>query len=124
MPPGSPVNPIYHKEKILKLKDFVSLQNALFVKDYFDNELPKSFKDYFKETKSVHNHETRSITNKNLSVPSVRTVTYGKESIRYNAVKLWNHLQNNLTLDLTAITKAQAKNKIKNYFIEIYQNFE
>ena len=42
---------MYHNENILKLRDFISLQNALLIKDYFDNELPCAFNGYFNKTK-------------------------------------------------------------------------
>ena len=35
LPPQLPLDHIYHKEKILKLRNFISLQNALLIKGYF-----------------------------------------------------------------------------------------
>ena len=40
LPKGISINDKYKNSKILKLQDYISLQNALLVKDYFDEQLP------------------------------------------------------------------------------------
>ena len=44
LPKGNPMNDIYENSKILDLQDYISLQNALLVKDCFDEQLPKPLK--------------------------------------------------------------------------------
>ena len=50
----SPLDLIYHNENILKLRDFIYLQNTLLIKDYFDNDAPCTFSRYFSKTKMEH----------------------------------------------------------------------
>ena len=45
---------------ILKLKDFIMLQNILFVKDCFSENAPGIFNDKFHPSKLPLNHTTRS----------------------------------------------------------------
>ena len=40
-------NPLYMNNKLLKLQDFIRLQNCLFAHDYLNNVLPASFDDYY-----------------------------------------------------------------------------
>ena len=43
----SNINKTYNDLKILKLPDFISSQNSLFVKDCFEKEIPNPFINYF-----------------------------------------------------------------------------
>ena len=47
---GTTVNDTYENSKSLKLQDYISLQNALLMKDCFDKQLPKPLINYFKKT--------------------------------------------------------------------------
>ena len=96
--PQSPLDHIYHNENILKLRDFISLQNTLLIKDYFDSELPCTFNRYFNKTKMTHTYGTRCSTKNCVSVNKVNTICYGKESIKFNSEKTWNYLQNTLNI--------------------------
>lgn len=44
----------YENSRFLKLQDYISLQNALLVKDRFDEQLPKPLINCFKK-KTIHN---------------------------------------------------------------------
>ena len=46
--------------KILKLKDFLTLQNILFVKDSLINEGMTSFNKIFQQSTTTHYQNTRS----------------------------------------------------------------
>lgn len=51
LPEILPLHGIYKGSKILKLIDYISIQNALLIKYCFDDELPKPLKDCFKKKK-------------------------------------------------------------------------
>ena len=51
---------LYTKLKLLKLNDLVTLKNILFIHDYFNKNLPESFKNYFQLSKDMHGHSTRN----------------------------------------------------------------
>ena len=43
----APSSPLFKELKIMKIQDFVQLQNCLFVHDFLNNVLPSCFSDYF-----------------------------------------------------------------------------
>ena len=50
LPKGPSVKEAYSTLKIVKIWDFISLQNALLVKDVFEEEkIPSPFRSYFKK---------------------------------------------------------------------------
>ena len=67
-----PLNALVDKQKyemnILKLKDFIVLQNILFVKDRLNENAPGSFNDKFHSSKLPLNHTTRSSSTYQLKV--------------------------------------------------------
>ena len=63
LPKGTPINDTHENSKILKLQDYISLQNSLLVEDCFDEQLPKPLLiNYFKKTNTHYEHSTRSAT--------------------------------------------------------------
>ena len=46
--------PLYKANNILMSKDFISLQNCLFVHDFLNNNLPSCFQNYFKAVNVIH----------------------------------------------------------------------
>ena len=49
LPKGVSVKEAYSTLKILKMRDFISLQNALLVKDVFEEKIPIFFYDLFQK---------------------------------------------------------------------------
>ena len=49
LPNNAPVSTEMHKLRILKLKDFITLQNVLFIYDCLEEERMKSFNTIFKQ---------------------------------------------------------------------------
>ena len=87
------ISKTYNDLKILKLPDFVSLQNSLPVKDYFEKEIPKSFINYFQKSGSQNSHRTRSAFKSCGFVPNVNTAIYRKKSVKYQCINTWNKYQ-------------------------------
>ena len=76
------VNELYRNDKILKITDFISLKNTLFVKDSLEGNIPTPLQDYFKLARNIHGHGTRSAGKSLIDIPQVRTQTYGHYSIK------------------------------------------
>ena len=57
----APVEKQVYEMNILKLNDFIMLQNILFVKDCLSENAPGSFKDKFHPSKVPLNHTTSKI---------------------------------------------------------------
>ena len=103
LPNTAPVSEIYKTSKILKLLDYISLQNALLVKNYFEKQLPQPLLNFFKRTTEQHNHSTCSASKNFAFVEEANSKSYGIDSIRYQAVIIWKKLQNNIASDLTEL---------------------
>ena len=86
LPNETPVQNIYKKDKILRIKDYIKLQNILFVRDCLENELPKAFNQYFTKAGAAHNHGTRSMTKNCIHVENTKTTTYGKDSLKSQSI--------------------------------------
>ena len=120
LPNETPVQNIYKNDKILKIKDYIKLQNILFVRDCLENELPKAFNQYFTKAGTDHNHSTRSRTKNCICVESTKTTTYGKDSLKSQAIKIWNDFQRKSDIDILDIYRSKAKTNITNQFLNSY----
>ena len=68
-----------YEMNILKLKDFIMLQNILFVKDCLSENALGSFNDKFHPSKLPLNHATRSSSAYQVKVSSFKTERYGRK---------------------------------------------
>ena len=115
-------NPIYNREKIIKLDDFVSLQNCLFVHDHLNDKLPTCFDDYFKQVKEIHSFGTRNSSSGCLFVNQSNSRKYGLNSITNKSINSWNFFTKKLKCNLKDISRFSLKQKITQYFLDSYQN--
>ena len=106
--------------KVLKLPDYIALQNTLLIKDFFNEDLPKPLNEHFKKLNDQHRHATLSSAHNSIFVPKVHTETYGKNSIKYQSTKLWNNLQQILQMDLLQQTWADTKRLVSEHFFSSY----
>ena len=120
LPDTAPLKDIYKNSKILKLPEYIALQNALLIKDFFNEELPKPLNQYFKKLNHQHLYRTRSATHNSIFVPKVYTETYGKNSIKYKSTMLWNYLQQTIQNDMQHLTRSELKNLITEHFLNKY----
>jgi hypothetical protein len=116
------VSPIYHSYKLLKLRDYVTLQNLLLVHDYFNNKLPDSFSHYFTLLSSVHGHGTRGALRGQLWAPNIETVRYGRNSIKNQSILAWNHLLSQCppTTDFLNLSRNQFKKVCVDHLLSKY----
>ena len=70
LPNNCPLSGTYEKLNILKLCDFIRLQNVLFVKKCLEGEIPSPFKNFFEKSQVIH--ETRTSIKNCVTVPSTR----------------------------------------------------
>ena len=76
--------------KILKSSDYISFQNALLVKNYFENQLPQPLLNFFKKTTKRQNHSKRSASKNFAFVEKANSNSYGIDSVRYQPFIIWN----------------------------------
>ena len=112
LPNNAPVSKEMHKLRILKLKDFITLQNILFVYDCLEEERMKSFNTTFKQMETNQFYNTRSFNTHQLKRRDFKTEKYGCFSILSKCLSDWNLLQN----DLKTIFKKVKLSEIKKLF--------
>ena len=97
---------------------YISLQNALSVKDCFSANLPETFLKYFVKTLVKHYHKTHSTSKNGAAVQKVNTETYGNNSVKYQSIKIWNTLHKELKNNLLHQSRSKAKETIIEYFLK------
>ena len=104
----------YRSLNLLKLQDHLKLNDTIFVFNWINDKLPKSFASFFIRNTLVHNYNTRRAND--LHKQSY-TTTSSARSLRNRAISLWNSLpdgiksQNSLT---------SFKRSLHNHFINVY----
>ena len=83
-------SPLFHRYKVLKFVDPVSLENCIFVNKCFNGEIFSLFSNHFKLTASSHSYCTRSVSNGLIFKRLYNTFHYGKKSIINSTVSIWN----------------------------------
>ena len=111
---------IYKNYKIFQLKDFISLQNCMFIHNYLNNNLPTCFDTYFQLIKQVHSIDTRLSQLGCLFVPHYSTTKYGLNSITKKSIDSWNLLTKTFNCNLKTYSQADLKKKITSYFLDSY----
>ena len=93
----------------------------IFVHDYFNKRLPKSFDDTFVKLDEMTSINTRNSTLGCIFTPSVNSTRYGLNSIIRKSIVSWNYYaQKFKNENLTNLSRNQLKNKIKYHMILTY----
>ena len=81
LPNNAPVIKTMKELKILKLKDLITLQNILLVKDSLTNEEMASFDKIFQQSTTTRYQNTRSAGSFELRKRDFKTEKYGRCSM-------------------------------------------
>ena len=73
-------DPFFKELKVLKIQDFVKLQNCLFVHDFLNKKLPDCFENYFQTLSDVHTKSTKARDLGCLFIPHFSTSKFGIKS--------------------------------------------
>ena len=113
-------SPIYKVMKILKLEDFITLQNCLFVHDFLNKKLPVCFNSYFQSANKLHSIGTKSSQLGCIFIPHVSTKRYGLNSISRKSISCWNHFSKLFKCNLSILPRFVLKNKLTSHFLNSY----
>ena len=117
-------NPLYIDNidsRILKLQDFVRLQNCLFTHDHLNNSLPTCFDDYYFKLNDIYiNLQTRNSNLCCLFSLSKNTTKYGLNSITQKSINTCNSITKDLNTDLSDIARHKLKTLLTQHFIGQY----
>ena len=105
---------LFHSLNTLNIFDINKLQIALLMHRHINNNLPKSFNNFFTQNKDVHKYNTRNRDNFVATKPSSELIKY---SIKYSGPKIWNSLDSNLksSNSLNLLKTSYKKYLISNY---------
>ena len=114
-------NPLYIQQNVVKLHDYIRLQNCLFVHSYLNDSLPDCFDDYYFKLNSLYfNVQTRNSNLGCLFKPSIRTSRYGLCSLTQKSINCWNSITKSLKKDLSNMSHHTLKKMLTEYFIGHY----
>ena len=109
-------NPIFKKQKSLKVEDIHTFQTSIFMYKYNTNLLPLSFQSFFTYNANIHSYPTRRSTDFHLNNP--RTLLAHK-SIRHHGPDIWNSLPESVK-SRTSLHSFKAT--AKKYVLSKYNN--
>ena len=90
------------------------------MKNLLEKQLPKPLLHFFKKTIEQHNHSTRSASQKFVFMKRAYSNSCGIDSIGYQAVVIWNKLQNIVASDLTELSRMKVESSIIEHFLKFY----
>ena len=132
-PFNSHTNEIFINLKLLKVRDLISLSQLRLVYDFLNDRLPSNLMTLFRLSSNVHTTslQLKSAAHRLIYIPDFNSITYGKDSLRYQCAKLWNSKfksgfinvdadqSNNVKLEeITTVTK--FKISMKKHFLYSY----
>ena len=107
-------DPLFHKLKTLKMFDLNTIQVAIVMFKYINNQLPPSFDNMFRFNRSVHSYPTRISGNLHLTNPKL-LITH--KSIRHYGPDIWNNFPDNIK---SCSTIHSLKANLKRSIIQSY----
>ena len=113
-------DPLYKRHNVLKLNDLITLQNCLFVHDFFNNKLPVCFNTLFQPVYAIHDRITKNSELGCLYVPFSRTTKYGLNSFKRICIDNWNFFAKLFNCNLSKLSRPILKHKMSSYYIESY----
>ena len=99
----------------MKLHDLVSFHLVKFMYKFHNNLLPVAFDQFYIPVHGATNYSTRLTVKKSYYLPKIRT-NYGIFNIRFQGVKIWNSLEENVK----SLSLSQFKKRIKIEMIQKY----
>ena len=118
----SPTGPLYQRNKVLKIADFISYKNALFVRNTLKKENPQVFHEMFIMLNQNHTYNTRAATYHFLDIPQMKTTLFGQYSVKFQASETWNNLQRTQNLDLSTSEPSEFKKAFFEAYLTKYSN--
>jgi hypothetical protein len=99
----------------MKLSDLVSFHLVKFMYKFHNNLLPVAFDQFYIPVHEASNYSTRLAVKQSYYLPKTRT-NYGVFNIRFQGVKIWNYLEENVK----SLSFSQFKKRIKIEMIQKY----
>ena len=101
VPPRTHSRPLFNELGILPLEKLHEYHVGLLMYKFHNNMLPIVFDVMFTRNSDVHSHNTRQ---RNLMRVPLYTSELGQNSFKYQAVKIWNLIRQNMDIDIKIST--------------------
>lgn len=114
-------DPIFKQLKILNFEQIIQSENCILALNHVNKSLPDTFQDFFQYTNGQHNHNTRESTYNKITLPHVKTTSYGLQSIKYKTAKDWNNIQKKLAdynFQQEYLSKSKFISSLKKYYFQ------
>ena len=114
-------NPLFKRDKILKVSDLVKLKNVLLIHDLLNKSLPLCFSNDFTKLENAYKSvRTRNSSLGCLLVPKRNSTKYGLFSISHQCILSWNSLNRHFNCNLALLPRKKLKFKLEQHFIDHY----
>ena len=100
---------LYKDMKILQVKDIFEIEVAKFMHSFHHDNLPCIFDSYYESVATQHNHNARSIANKNYYLQRMHSQS-GQSALNYVGVTIWNKILLHVKLHSKYLLSKQLKN--------------
>ena len=118
-------NPLFKELGLLKLMDIIKMNNALFVHNVLNENIPNFFKNYFSVKTICHDYQTINNPDSLCSIPhgSVSLPDTSERSIKYICAKSWNYYIKILTSNQFKKNKVLAEKYNDTSYLKMNQNW-
>ena len=93
----------------MTFSEILRAENRLLMLKQINQALPTNLQNMFKFGENQHTHNTRTATNRQVSLPQINTANDGLNSVTYKAAKDWNSVQNKINFNFTEDYLSQNK---------------
>ena len=107
--------PLFLKTNLLNVTDMYTLELGVFMYRFSINDLPLSFKYYFKKRSDIHKYQTRHTNDLQLTN---NKKTFSDQCIRTNGPVLWNSLPEKIRKSKTV---KHFRIQFKRHLIQAYE---
>ena len=114
------ITPLLKDSNILKFPDKIAFENCIFNKNYFNQTLPTTFKNWFTLSTDSHTQNKRWSNLGCLKIPPHKTKIYGRQFVN-SAIYTWNYFQShhrNIMFHQLSLTR--LKKLIMQYYFSNY----
>ena len=93
----------------MTFSEILRAENRLLMLKQINPALPTNLQNMLKFGENQHTHNTRTATNRQISLPQINTANDGLNSVTYKAAKDWNSVQNKINFNFTKDYLSQNK---------------
>ena len=104
----------------MKLNDIIETSYVKLMFNFINNKLPPDLSNMFQYSFTVHNYNTRNVSNQGLYIPSINTTAFGNKSLRYNTHVVWNKLLKTNPEISNSVSMSSLKYTLKSYYLKTY----